>query len=92
MISYLGQAFAGSAAGFFCWWICYPQDIIKTKLQVSSGQYSNYSWLLRDGGFVNCAQDIYRKQGKWGFWAGFRACGFRGAIVGSVKFVVYEFV
>jgi hypothetical protein len=44
-------AVSGGLAGTLCWAISYPQDIIKTKVQL---QYLPYKSL--DGGFTECAK------------------------------------
>jgi solute carrier family 25 carnitine/acylcarnitine transporter 20/29 len=29
----LGMIFAGGMAGVFCWLVCWPQDVIKSRMQ-----------------------------------------------------------
>ena len=55
MVSTLGCFVAGGVGGFTCWLASYPQDIIKTKLQVSKKQqFTNFGTFVPDGGVINC--------------------------------------
>lgn len=55
-INFLGRFLSGGFAGFFSWLVSYPQDIVKTQLQVyPSGMYPKYHKLVPDGGFIKCA-------------------------------------
>ena len=55
-VNTLGCFLAGGVGGFFCWFVSYPQDIIKTRLQVArKSQFTKYSVLVPDGGFIRCA-------------------------------------
>jgi len=90
------QFIAGGTGGFFCWFFSYPQDIIKTRLQVSrGGEFPKYQlasgFRIPDGGIITCASQIKQKYGFKGFWQGFSACSSRAILSNSLMFVTYEF-
>ena len=94
-LGHIDQFIAGGTGGFFCWFFSYPQDIIKTRLQVSrSNEYPKYEvkgFKIPDGGIMNCSAEIYRTEGFKGFWQGFSACSSRAIIANSLMFMTYEF-
>ena len=91
-VSSLGCFVSGGVGGFTCWVVQYPQDVIKTRLQVAKKvEFPNYSKLMPDGGFINCGKYIYKSEGLWGFWRGFSACATRAIIANSFMFAAYEY-
>eukprot|EP00347_Sterkiella_histriomuscorum_P002957 403366150 len=91
-LNLFGKFLAGLAAGAVCWIPAFPQDCVKTKLQVSRHvQYSNYNSFIRDGGIIRCAKHIYQDEGGVrAFWRGFKVCVLRSTISSGCVFVVYE--
>ena len=87
----LGCFIAGGVGGFSCWFYSYPQDVIKTRLQVArSSEYGKFKGFIPDGGVINCARAIYREEGHKGFWRGFVPCTIRAVIANSFMFASYE--
>lgn len=81
-------------AGLGCWLASYPQDLIKTRIQCDFGIGDQRRYrpdpVLKDGGFVECAREIYKKDGLLGFWRGFSVCGTRAVFANAVGFYAYE--
>lgn len=79
---------SGSIGGYACWQFSYPQDVIKTLLQIDKkGTYKN---CRIDGGFYQCSKDLYREKGFSGFWKGYGPCMLRAVTANAILFVTYE--
>lgn len=89
MLTFAEGCFVGALAGINCWIFSYPQDYIKTKIQVSPGTYKRHR-LIPDGGFMECGKKIYQKHGLRGFWFGIQPCLVRAVIANSFSIAAYE--
>ncbi|ETV87669.1 hypothetical protein H257_01162 [Aphanomyces astaci] len=86
---------AGGFAGCVCWTVSYPQDVIKSRLQLQPlGQPSSYatSTFCPDGGFIACAKSIVRQEGWRGLWRGYSPCLLRAFPSNAAGFATYEMV
>jgi len=77
--------FAGAIAGVAAWVFSYPQDVIKSKVQVDPVLYKGRtpSW--------NCAKLVWSVQGWRGFWVGFGPCLARALPANAAGFLCYEY-
>jgi len=75
----LANLFAGGMSSFMSWFIVYPLDIVKTKVQCSPS-----------GGISYWFKQIYREHGLKGFYKGVEAPLSRSIITGSVTFFTME--
>ena len=78
----------GGAAGLACWTFSYPQDCVKTRIQVNP--LGHYKSMFGDGGTVAAHAEIYRTHGMKGFWTGYSAVCGRAIFGNAVGFVCWE--
>jgi len=89
--------FSGGVAGMMCWTFSYPQDVIKSHLQLQRGaldysaRYPAHRW-FPDGGFISCFRTIMRSEGYRGFWHGYSAAAVRAFPANGAGFLAYEMV
>ncbi|KAF0691773.1 Aste57867_17044 [Aphanomyces stellatus] len=86
---------AGGFAGCVCWTVSYPQDVIKSRLQLQPlGQPSIFlpSKVIPDGGFLACARSIVAAEGWKGLWRGYSPCLLRAFPSNAAGFATYEMV
>lgn len=89
-MSFLEACAVGGMAGVHCWIFSYPQDVVKTKLQVcNQNTYTPHRW-LPDGGFISCGKEIYRQAGIKGFFVGLKPCLVRAVVANAFGIAVYE--
>ena len=70
--------------------LTYPQDIIKTNIQLSpTGTYKRSKW-LPDEGFISCAKSIWKLKGPQGFIRGLNPCLLRAILGDGTGIVIYE--
>ena len=72
------------------WIFSYPQDVIKTIIQVDESNKYQRRKYIPDGGFFNCCKDIYRKHGVRGFFVGLSPCLIRAAYSDGIGIITYE--
>jgi hypothetical protein len=86
----IGEALVvGPVAAFNSWIVSYPQDVIKTKIQVeAAGKYKQHRW-FPDGGFLDCGKHIMATTGLRGFVIGLYPCLLRAALADGIGIVVY---
>jgi len=86
---------AGGLAGCVCWTVSYPQDVIKSRLQLQPlGRLPIYqtSRFIPDGGFFSCMRAIIREEGKMALWKGYTPCLLRAFPANAAGFFAYEMV
>lgn len=83
--SFKTMLLAGGLAGVGSWIICYPLDVMKTRLQAES-----QSTLPKYGGIVDCFRKSVREEGYAVLWRGLGTALARAFIVNGAIFTAYE--
>ncbi|EQC31731.1 hypothetical protein SDRG_10522 [Saprolegnia diclina VS20] len=86
---------AGGFAGCVCWTVSYPQDVVKSRLQLQPlghpPLYAASRW-LPDGGWWNCFRTIIKEEGPRALWKGYSPCLIRAFPANAAGFFTYEMV
>jgi solute carrier family 25 carnitine/acylcarnitine transporter 20/29 len=79
----LGMVIAGGTAGVFCWLVCWPQDVIKSRMQ-SDMSYANS---------MECIRSLIRQNGNkiGNYFKGFGPTMARAFPANAATFVAYEY-
>eukprot|EP01052_Picozoa_sp_SAG31_P013929 SAG31_NODE_850_length_11521_cov_47.558396_9_plen_404_part_00 len=94
----------GGLAGVACWSLSYPQDVVKSHLQLQPlttapawqrAQAYRHVRLpgplpFRDGGIYEATRAIVSKHGLAGLWRGYSACALRAFPANGAGFLAYE--
>jgi len=80
----------GGVSGMMCWAASYPQDVIKSRIQVAPN--GTYKARFFDGGFIECGKAAVRAEGWRGLFHGFGPCMLRAAVANACGFATYEYV
>jgi solute carrier family 25 carnitine/acylcarnitine transporter 20/29 len=84
---------AGGMAGIGAWIFCYPQDVVKSRLQAdhTGTCYPRHRW-IPDGGMISAWKEVVRESGQRGLWRGFGTCVLRAFPANAAAFLGYEAV
>jgi len=84
----------GGVSGMMCWTFSYPQDVIKSRIQIQSDlpHLRQYRSFLGDGVFYDCFKQTVHSEGWLGLWKGFGPCAVRAFIANAAGFTTYEAV
>ncbi len=80
--SLLTPIISGGCAGIAAWLPCYPQDVLKSRMQSSSAKFS----------LLEAAVCLFRESGIQGFFKGFTPTMIRAFPANAATFLGYEFV
>ena len=67
----------------------YPQDVIKTRIQLSPENTFKRSRWFNDEGFMTCGKQILKEEGYLGFVRGLKPCLLRAVLGDGIGIVVY---
>ncbi len=67
----------------------YPQDVLKTKIQISKkGEYVPHKYIY-DQGVIDCVKKLLKTQGYKGFVTGLKPCLLKAVTGDGMGIVVY---
>lgn len=77
---------SGGLAGSLSWLVCYPMDVVKSRLQAqgAGGARPQYA------GIMDCIRTSARQEGMQVFWRGLNASLARAFLVNGAIFSAYE--
>jgi solute carrier family 25 carnitine/acylcarnitine transporter 20/29 len=84
--------FSGGCGGVFGWAITYPQDIVKSRLQVAKPGTFYRHRIIPDGGFLHCFRHTVKAEGYAGLFKGIGPCLIRAFPVNAASFYGYEWM
>jgi len=81
----------GGIAGVVTWTVSYPQDVIKSHIQLQDpNKPLRYKAILFDGGFWRCGNHLVQQEGWRSLWRGYTPCALRSVPANAAGFFVYE--